>query len=265
MSRSIPLSKGQTALVDAADFDLLNQWKWHFTHKGYAARTIFENGKRKTVFMHRVLMNAQPGQFVDHRDGNRLNNTRANLRFATRNQNQWNRQKQKNSTSGYKGVSQHHGRWQARIRVHGKRIHLGYFDDPKQAALIYDAAAKHFFSTFANTNRPKDWNIPAHIKAQLEQILAGNRPQTPRKPRVTAPAIPKAKSRYHGVYWERGRWRAAIRVGSGKVHLGYFQVEEDAARAYDRGARLYRGGGAVLNFPTDTEPLDEAVPLATLP
>jgi hypothetical protein len=192
MTRTIPLTKGQAALVDDADFHFLSQWKWQYTRKGYAARTITVDGKRTTLFMHRVLMNAQSGQFVDHKDGNRLNNTRSNLRFATRNQNQWNRKKQVNSSSGYKGVSRHHGRWQARIRVNGKRIHLGYYDDPKTAAEIYDAAAKRFFGKFANTNRPREWNTPAHFNARLGEVLAGNNPLTIRR----APEI-----RHHLSMW----------------------------------------------------------------
>jgi hypothetical protein len=253
MTRTIPLTKGQTALIDDADFYFLNQWKWHYTRKGYAARTKTIDGKRTTIFMHRMLMAAQPGQFVDHKDGNRLNNTRSNLRFATRNENQWNRKKQVNSSSGYKGVSRHHGRWQARIRVNGRRIHLGYYDDPKTAAQIYDAAAKRYFGTFANTNRPKEWNIPAHLNARLDEVLTGNRPRTKRQAPAKRQPLPKRKSVFRGVYWERGRWRATIADGGRKAHLGYFWDEVQAALAYDEAALQLRGPHALLNFPLEAD------------
>ena len=45
----------------------------------------------------------------------------------------------RNNTSGYKGVSKRGDhRWYARIYTDGKRIHLGYFNNPKDAGVAYD-------------------------------------------------------------------------------------------------------------------------------
>ena len=104
MSQSILLTKGQYALVDDADFADLTQWRWRLNSKGYAIRRAILDGNATLLCMHREIMNAQPGQFVDHIDRNRLNNTRANLRFVTQQQNLMNRRLGRNNTSGYKGV-----------------------------------------------------------------------------------------------------------------------------------------------------------------
>src|SRR5690349_18751373 len=114
--RQIPLSNCSAfALVDDADYAFLMQWRWRRNNKGYAIRTETIGGKRFVINMHRVIMAAQRGQYVDHIDNDRLNNTRATLRLCTQSQNQANRRLHKNNTSGYKGVTRRGTKWHARI------------------------------------------------------------------------------------------------------------------------------------------------------
>lgn len=153
-TRAIPLTQDKFAIVDAADFDWLNQWKWYADeHRRtfYAARNSpSANGKHDTIKIHQLLA----GKGADHIDGNGLNNTRANLRLATTSQNGCNRGAQANNKSGYKGVAWHKQRkkWRANIRVGGKQVHLGYFATPEEAALVYNKAAREYFGEFARLN-----------------------------------------------------------------------------------------------------------------
>lgn len=64
------------------------------------------------------------------------------------------------------------------------------------------------------------------------------------------PSLGRSSS-YKGVGWNRGvrKWKAGITVGRRPVHLGYFTLEEDAARAYDAAALECFGEFAYLNFP----------------
>ena len=197
--------------------------------------------------MHRFLLGAQSGQTIDHIDGNRLNNTRANLRRVTPKQNQQNRKVTTQSASGYKGVTAAQGRWLARIYVDGRQIHLGYHDSAIDAATIYDHAARRFFGPYARVNLPQLHDMGFHLN-RLDQILAGTQPKRKRQP---GPQLPKARSAYTGVYWERGRWRASIKHHGRKQHLGYYLDEVLAARAYDQAAVARNGERAILNFPTD--------------
>lgn len=247
MPHSIPLTRGQVTLVDDADYARLRRWRWRFTSNGYAARTVHRDGKTTTVLMHRFLLGAQPGQTVDHIDGNRLNNTRANLRLVTPIQNQQNRKITTRSRSGFKGVTASGSRWLARIHVDGRQIHLGYHDTAQQAALTYDHAARRFFGRYARVNLPDMPEMGAY-RTRLDHILAGTQPKRKRQP---GPQVPKACSRYTGVYWDRGRWRASIRVQGKKCHLGYFLDEVQVARAYDAAAVARDGERALLNFPGD--------------
>lgn len=99
-----------------------------------------------------------PTEEIDHRDCNPSNNRFANLRPATRKQNGSNRKRNRNNTSGFKGVSWRNKerRWRAQIRLPGtiKTIELGLFQGKKDAALAYDRAAVFYHGEFARLNFP---------------------------------------------------------------------------------------------------------------
>lgn len=155
--KTIPLSRGMVTIVDDADYEFVNQWKW-FAHKSrnffYAARNVTVNGRRTTLKMHTVLAGAALGQRVDHADRCTLNNQRSNLRICTPSQNTCNSSRVTTNRSGFKGVSWHnkHKKWRARLRHNGKEISLGYFDDKLEAAKAYDAAARNTYGEFSLTN-----------------------------------------------------------------------------------------------------------------
>ena len=155
-TREIPLSQGKVAIVDAQDFERLARFKWFANRNSgifYARRTISINGRKTVILMHRYILGLKPGDLqVDHRDGDGLNNTRANLRLATRSENQRNCGKRSKNTSGYKGVSKRRQTWMVQIGLHGKKYHLGAFSSPIDAAFVYDAAALKMHGEFARTN-----------------------------------------------------------------------------------------------------------------
>jgi hypothetical protein len=154
--KTIPLSQGRVAIVDDRDFETLNRYKWYAQKIGntlYAARHA--TGRHRTIYMHRQIPGiTDPGIFVDHRNGNGLDNRRQNLRLATKTENARNRPAPKNNTSGFKGVHWHKqgNAYRARIKVNGKNIHLGLFPTPTEAARAYDQAARKYFGEFARTN-----------------------------------------------------------------------------------------------------------------
>ena len=157
--KTIELSKGKVALVDDGDYNYLSQWKWHTLEckSGcwYAVRNYTDNdGKRTLMLMHRELLPVDGKLDVDHINGDGLDNRKENLRVCKHQHNMMNMKKSKSNTSGYKGVSWHikQKKYNAYIRVEGKRISLGSFDDAKKAALAYNEAAKRFFGDFAKTN-----------------------------------------------------------------------------------------------------------------
>lgn len=156
----IPLSAGAHALVDLADYPLVAGRKWHRHSKGYAGHSFrTPRGRSFFVSMHQLLVPAGPGQLVDHRNGNGLDNRRANLRLTDRAGNSRNITRSKNQKAGgFKGVSWNRRakKWEAGINVAKKRRYLGVFSDPADAARAYDAAALQHFGEFASLNFPAE-------------------------------------------------------------------------------------------------------------
>jgi hypothetical protein len=153
MATAIPLSRGLFATVDDADAEWLSQFKWsaqkserghHYAHRAYR-----ENGRKIWVKMHRLIMGAEPGQIVDHRNADTLDNRRANLRFCTTSQNMMNARGK--GAIPFKGVWRSHNQYAATIKVNGIRHWLGAFRTPEEASEAYDAAAKRLFGEFARS------------------------------------------------------------------------------------------------------------------
>ena len=142
----IPLSRGLVTIVDDEDYALLAQFKWYALKSGdrfYATRHVRTGGTHRRIWMHSEIVGARK---VDHRDGDGLNNTRANLRQCSHTENARNCKLAVNNTSGFKGVSfdRWTGRWRARIRAEGRMIFLGRYTTPEEAFAAYcNASAKY--------------------------------------------------------------------------------------------------------------------------
>ncbi len=160
----ISLTQGEISLIDDEDFEEVSRYKWRINRKKnscYARTNATDcNGKKITLFIHQLVMNSKPGDQVDHKDHNGLNNQKYNLRFCTYSENQQNKLKQifydgKKTLSKYKGVSWHRRdkKWIAQIVTSHKNNHLGYFVDEIEAAEAYNKAALEKFGEFAELNK----------------------------------------------------------------------------------------------------------------
>lgn len=161
--KTISLTQGKVTLVDDADFEWLNQWKWHAqwdrrAKKFYARRCEWKDGKIwKRIVMHRVIAAATGLAQVDHKDNDGLNNQRENLRPCTAQQNCANRKKRPGLTSRFKGVRKFRSGpnpWMAQIKINSRAVHLGCFPTEELAAEAYDRAAVRAHGEFARTNLP---------------------------------------------------------------------------------------------------------------
>lgn len=156
--KQIPVGKNHTATVSDEDHHFISQFRWYPVE---ASNTTYARAQYngKYVFMHRLIMGVAVDRAnieIDHIDHNGLNNTRNNLRVATRKQNRANSlKKQASATSKYKGVSKFANAkaWIAQIRIDGKKVHLGSFATEEKAAAAYNAAALQHFGQFAHLNQ----------------------------------------------------------------------------------------------------------------
>ena len=225
----IKLSNEKSAIVDAANFSRLNKHLWAEVD-GYAIRwEKLPSGRYVKIYMHRDVMNFPRGLDVDHINGNKLDNRKNNLRAVTKQQNQFNRGAIKGSFSRYKGVSwfAKDQLWRASIRIGKKFRHIGLFHTEVEAAGAYNAMAIIHHGEYARLNDVPilyDWMERRAFKIH-------------------------GKSKFRGVSLHKypNKWKASISFEGKRVHIGIYDSEIDAAKAYNHKALELRGDKAVLN------------------
>jgi hypothetical protein len=151
------------AIVDDDDVERVNRYRWSYcpNRNGYAVRRAPKGSKPTMIPMARFIMNAPPDKWVDHIDGNTLDNRKSNLRLCTQAQNQMNMRMSRRNTSGYRGVvfdkrpHQQNRPWQATVSFKGKPVYVGCFATPEEAARAFDKKALELRGEFAQLNFPK--------------------------------------------------------------------------------------------------------------
>lgn len=216
------IGKGRFALVDSDDYERVSKFKWYLGTHGYATTTVHVSGNHKkknivqrSMSLHRTVLGLHKGDgmVVDHRNRNRLDCRRSNLRVTDYYGNAWNVVPQ---GVELKGIVKVGARFIARIIAHKQSCFLGSFGSAKEAAMVYDKAARHFFGEFAYLNYPEEYYLKPVRYVDFE-------------PTKHVPV-----SKYIGVsYFGHGgkrvkRWRAVYQ----KKTLGYFKTELEAAVAF---------------------------------
>jgi hypothetical protein len=136
-------------MIDECDLERVGRHTWRLEVKRDGRKREVKASRRdgkvqRVLLPHRYLLGLAGSStpYVDHIDGNVLDNRRANLRLATPGQNMQNRVRlTTQNTSGYRGVQWHRqrGRWRARARLDGQEVHLGLFDDVHEAGAVVAA------------------------------------------------------------------------------------------------------------------------------
>lgn len=159
--RLIPVGRRDWALVDEEDYEDLKNRKWYLNSDNYAVTKPLEKDDTKNVWltMHRLIMGLNE-PWLDHRNGNTLDNRRMNLRVCDGVGNAANRKKRllakpdRVTSSQYKGVTFKKSikRWYARIGSDTDRESLGCYATEEEAACAYNVAAKARYGEFARLN-----------------------------------------------------------------------------------------------------------------
>src|SRR3990167_5558909 len=135
--------------IDKEDLEIIKSYKW-FKGSRYPLAHIYKNGKRTSLYMHKLLINTS--EEVDHINGDGFDNRKSNLRIATRQQNAMN-QHRVSPTTGYRGVYKKWNGFYAGLETKGKSIHFGVYKTAIEAARAYNKGAKQYFGEFAYLNK----------------------------------------------------------------------------------------------------------------
>lgn len=212
----IPLTQGKFAIIDAEDYEKVGSFKWCYD-SGYCQRAsnkLESPNKKIKIRMHRFILDAPKGFDVDHIDGNGLNNSRSNLRLATRSQNCCNKNANSNSSTGVRGVSLVNGKYVARIKISGGEKRLGSFNSIEEAKLAYEKEALIVQGEFYRPHGTSHQTIDAI--------------DVPRARKCQAP-----QSGFRYVYWKHGAWNGCISHKRTTVNIGSFPTPQLASAAVE--------------------------------
>lgn len=143
---------GLETLVDEVDYYRFKDFSWCLR-----GEYIVLNEKRGIKRLHRLIMGAEVGEVIDHKNGNKLDNRRNNLRKCTHQQNLWNSVISKSKKSSkYRGVffRKDRNRFITRVILNNKIYRLGSFKNEIDAAIVYDSFAIKNYGEFAKLNFP---------------------------------------------------------------------------------------------------------------
>lgn len=142
-------------IIDKEDYEKVSQFYWG----KYSGSNYFCScGGGSKKWLHRYLIGADFGEYVDHINNNCNDYRQSNLRICNNAENNRNRWLQINNTSGYPGVcwTKREQKWRARIKVDGREIHLGYFENKNDAIFAKRCAEEKYFGTFSYANSQKE-------------------------------------------------------------------------------------------------------------
>ena len=150
-------TKGEEFYFDLEDYDIIKDYCWHF-HKSHTKFYIEAKkrdvGSTKLVKMHRIVMNAQFGEIVDHVFRTRTwDNRKNNLRIVTDRENSFNAGERKNNTTGCRGVSYRSDSrkkpWRARIGKDYQEKTIGHFATFEEAVEARKKAEIEMYGEYA--------------------------------------------------------------------------------------------------------------------
>lgn len=220
------IAEAKWVIIDADEWERLSKFQWGISSHGYAS--CRRDGK--CLYLHRLVAGEPKGRVVDHKNSDKLDNRRANLRICTVAQNVTStRDDSFGPKSGHKNIVRVRGRWRVEMRTRrGGKLNGGTHSTLQEALAVRDLMRANLFGEFA---------FPSTDSVDLNSIPI----VVVKRPNISG---------YRGVTRNpnSGKWVARIRVGN-RVHaLGSFSERIEAAKAYDEAAKRFLGEKAKLNF-----------------
>ena len=140
------------AIIDIEDVDRVKNYKWSEMGSGYVTATYYKENLKTGILLHRLIMGLDNEKDYDHKNGNRKDCRKHNLRPVSSLENAKNRLKQITNSSGFIGVSwsKLKDMWRSYIQVNYKQKHLGYFDSIRDATFERIKAEIKYYGEYRN-------------------------------------------------------------------------------------------------------------------
>lgn len=158
---------GRSVLIDDADYELVARHKWsvaEYSGHFYATTGI----KGKTTYMHRLIVQAPAGMYVDHINRNGLDNRRDNLRIVTQSTNLANAGMFSHNKTGYRGVIPCRSGWKACIKYKQRSFTSKLVRSPEEAAMIRDEIARYLHDDMGFFNFPE---ATENAKQEAQRVI----------------------------------------------------------------------------------------------
>lgn len=151
--------KDEEFWFDIEDYDLIKDYCWYYSDGYLVTNITVDKCQQARMSLHRLIMGFPENKEVDHiihpsKFGNKFDNRKSNLRIVNKSQNQMNKHKQSNNTSGNVGVSWHNrdNVWEAWISINNQQIYLGRFVNKEDAIHARKVAEDKYFGDYSFTN-----------------------------------------------------------------------------------------------------------------
>ena len=148
------------SIIDLDDVEKCKKYKWGLSNGYVASRWCKAQKKAVATILHRYIMECPIGKEVDHKNGNKLDNRKSNLRICGRGENQRN-MRATGKTSIYKGVHWYEKAkaWRVKLTHDGRELVSCIFECEIAAANAYNHYALMYHGEFAMLNKVEFMSI----------------------------------------------------------------------------------------------------------
>lgn len=174
MSNIITAFDGAPFLVDNEDVARLSGYIWKSVFGSRRLHYAYTTINHKVAYLHRLVIGAQPGQYVDHINRDATDNRKSNLRITTQSINIANGGMWSNNSTGFRGVTRYRNGWKAQVKYHQCNIQSNRLASPTEAALLRDALTIRLFGFDVFLNFP-GLDIPGELEAEAERLIGNQR------------------------------------------------------------------------------------------
>lgn len=162
--------KGEKFLFDLEDYEKIKDYYWMLEKDGYARTVVYKDGGKKSILMHRLIMDAKHGEKVDHIKHNNTDNRKSQLRIVNNSQNAMNSNLEIKTASGVRGVSYNtkKKKWVPTLKLNGKSLYLGVFNEMEDAIKARKEAEEKYFGEYSYENSMKIDNAIQNKKEEIK-------------------------------------------------------------------------------------------------